>query len=172
MIKALCAACLGAAAALSIASAEVVSSSDSGFQLSHSTTSDLTPDALFERMLKPATWWDGAHTFSGDASNLSMKAEAGAYWREDWDGGSVIHGQVMQVIDGQALMLSAPFGPLAPAGATCVWTMIIAEGEDGGSKLISTHTVSGLPGTGLAELAGAVDSVMVAGVERLVSGAY
>lgn len=170
MAKLLCAGLAAACSIMAIASAEVISSSDDGFRLTHEATSELPPEDLFARMMKPWTWWDGAHTFSGDANNLSMGDKAGAYWREDWEGGSIIHGQILQVINGKALMLSAPFGPLAPAGATCVWTILISEGEDGGSAILSTHTVSGVPGTGLEELASAVDSVMVAGVERLAGG--
>ncbi|NNU17686.1 hypothetical protein HK107_15245 [Parvularcula sp. ZS-1/3] len=153
--------------ALGIASAEVVTASDTGFKLKHEAVSPLAPDALWERLMEPSEWWDGAHSYSGDAANLSMEDSAGSYWREDWEGGSVIHGQILTVMKGKQLVLSAPFGPLHATGAECIWTIILAPAEGGGTKISSTHTVAGSEGTGLQELAGPVDFVMGNGIMRL-----
>ena len=117
--------------------------------------------------MEPKEWWDGDHSYSGDASNLSMADTAGSYWREDWDGGSVIHGQVLMVKEGEQLILSAPFGPLISTGATCIWTIKLSATDDGGTQISSTHTVAGAPGTGLEDLAGPVDFVMGNGIARL-----
>ena len=167
MIRTVTSAFASIASLWAVSTAEVVSSSDSGFVLSHEATSELAPDALFARMMDPSTWWDPEHSYSGKAANLSMGNRAGDYWREDWAGGSVIHGQVLQVINGQMLMLSAPFGPLAATGAECIWTIRITQGENGGTKIISSHTVVGGPDSGLAAMAGPVDFVMGNGINRL-----
>ncbi|MCQ8185930.1 hypothetical protein [Parvularcula maris] len=158
-----------AAVTASTASAEVVSSSETGFTLSHEAVSPLAPSELWQRLMQPAEWWDPDHTYSGDAGNLSMGEEAGAYWREDWDGGSVIHGQVLLSKKGEELVLSAPFGPLISTAADCRWTIRLSPAEGGGTTITSSHVVAGSKGTGLKDLAGPVDYVMGAGVRRLAA---
>lgn len=158
-----------AAAAFSVSHAEVVSTSATGFRLQHEATSPLAPDALWARLMEPATWWDGDHSYSGDAANLSLGDKAGDYWREDWAEGSVIHGQILVVKSGEELLLSAPFGPLVETGAACVWKIQIQPSEDGGTVITSTHLIAGSPGTGLEELAGPVDFVMSNGINRLAA---
>lgn len=152
----------------SLARAEVVTSSESGFELRHEATSLLEPYELWDILIEPKVWWDGNHTYSGDAANLSLGGKkAGSYWREDWDGGSVIHGQVLTAMEDSKLVLSAPFGPLQGTGATCIWTITLSPAEGGGTLIRSRHVIAGAPGTGLEELAGPVDRVMSNGIERL-----
>ncbi|GGY49669.1 hypothetical protein [Parvularcula lutaonensis] len=158
---------IAGAIAITSAHAEVASASEHGFVLEHEVTSPFAPDALWHRLMQPAQWWDPDHTYSGDAANLSMEDTAGAYWREDWDTGSVIHGQVLLVKEGEELILSAPFGPLISTAADCRWTIRLEPTEDGGTLIKSSHTIAGVPGTGLEELAPAVDFVMGNGVKRL-----
>lgn len=147
--------------------AEVVQSSDTGFRLRHEAISAQTPDDVFARLMEPSQWWDPDHTYSADASNLSMGDTAGSYWREDWDGGSVIHGQVLMVKEGEELVLSAPFGPLISTAAECIWTIKLTPKEGGGTLISSTHAVAGAAGHGLWELAKPVDTVMGNGIKRL-----
>lgn len=152
-----------------MADAKVLAVSDSGFRLAHEEVSPLGTTDLWQRLMVPARWWDPAHTYSGDAGNLSMGDRAGAYWREDWPGGSVIHGQVLMVSEGRQLVLSAPFGPLMGTGARCIWTITLAPAEGGGTLVSSTHVVVGAPDTDLRLLAGPVDQVMGNGIRRLAA---
>lgn len=161
--------CLLVVTSFGVASAEVVSASDTGFKLKHEAVSTLEPAALWERLMEPSQWWDGEHSYSGDAANLSMGDTAGSYWREEWEGGSVIHGQVLMVMKGKQLVLSAPFGPLQATGAACIWTISLAPAANGGTKISSTHTVSGAAGNGLWELPEPVDFVMGNGIKRLAA---
>ena len=110
--------------------AEVVSSSDTHFVLRHQAASRLSAAALWERLLTPSDWWHPDHTYSGDAGNLTLEPTAGGLWREDWDGGSVAHGQVIAVMRGRMLRMEAPFGPLQGVGARVVWTITV-EGRRG-----------------------------------------
>lgn len=137
--------------------------------LAHEAASASPRGEVWQRLMDPAAWWDGAHTFSGDASNLSMDSAAGSAWREDWEGGSVVHGEIMQVLDQRMLMLSAPFGPLAGTGARCIWTITLSDAEGGGTLITSTHRVVGAPGSGLDRLAIPVDQVMGNGISRLAA---
>jgi uncharacterized protein YndB with AHSA1/START domain len=146
--------------------AEVVASSDTHFVLSQQASSPLGQAALWERLIHPERWWSGAHSYSGDAANLSLDPRAGGLWREDWDGGSVVHGRVLLVQTGRVLRLEAPFGPLQPLGAYTVWTITLeAEGE--GSRVSFHEVASAPPGSDLATLAGAVDAVKSEAIGRL-----
>ena len=149
--------------------AEIVASSDTHYVLRHEATSTLKPDALWRRLVTPASWWHPDHTYSGDAANLTLALEAGGSWREDWDGGSVEHGRVLLVQPGEVLRMAAPFGPLQAAGAYTVWTISVrAADEGGGSVVVFDEVASGPPSASLAELAPAVDFVKSEAIARLV----
>ncbi len=151
----------------SAASAEIVSSSPTHFKLRHETVSNLAPDELWQRLVNPASWWHPDHTYSGDSGNLTLSAEAGGLWREDWQGGSVLHGQVLFVEPGKRLRLLAPFGPLQELGAYTIWTITI-EASDKGTVITFDEVASGPPGSDLATVANAVDYVKQEAVARLV----
>ncbi|MEO0425675.1 MAG: SRPBCC domain-containing protein [Pseudomonadota bacterium] len=147
--------------------AEVVASSDTHFRLHQEGLSPLPPAQLWQRLTDPASWWHPDHTYSGAASNLSLDLTAGGLWREDWDGGSVAHGEVLLVHVGRELRLNAPFGPLQGVGAHVVWSITLApEGE--GTRVTFDEVASAAPGAGLAELARAVDFVKSEAMRRLV----
>ena len=148
--------------------AEITSSSSTHFVLRHEAKSELAPANLWERLIQPATWWHPDHTYSGDAGNLSLDAQAGGLWREDWDGGSITHGQVLLVETGKKLRLEAPFGPLQELGVYCVWTITITADGDG-SLVEFGEIASGPPGANLGEMAKAVDFVKNEAIERLTS---
>lgn len=153
-----------------LANADILSSSPTHFELRHEAGSTLTPDALWSRLIKPATWWHPDHTYSGDAGNLMLDAQAGGLWREDWEGGSIAHGQVLLVETGKRLRLSAPFGPLQELGVYSVWTITITADGDG-SMVVFSETATGPPGANLEEMAKAVDFVKTEAITRLTGGA-
>jgi len=146
---------------------EVLEASDTHYRLAHEVSTLRTPAALWERLVNPARWWNASHSFSGEADNLHLDARAGGLWREDWDGGSVAHGRVLQVRDRELLRLEAPFGPLQGLGAYVVWTITISPGENGGTTVTFEEVASAPPGSGLDQLAGAVDGVKAEALARL-----
>ena len=147
-------------------SAEIVSASDTHFVLRHEATSALSAGGLWQRLIQPATWWHPDHTYSGSAENLSLDVKAGGAWREVWAEGSVIHGTVLLVKNGETLRLNAPFGPLQGLGAYTIWTITISpEGE--GSKVVFDEVSNGPPSANMAETAAAVDFVKTEAIRRL-----
>jgi uncharacterized protein YndB with AHSA1/START domain len=132
-------------------------------------SSNLPQDRLWERLVNPAQWWHPDHTYSGDAGNLTLSAEAGGLWREDWSGGSVAHGEVLFVQEGEVLRLEAPFGPLQGLGAYTVWTITI-KSDDEGSLVLFDEIASAPPGSNMVEMAKAVDYVKSEAIQRLTSG--
>ncbi len=146
--------------------AEVITTSPDRYVLKHEATSDLAPDALWARLIKPASWWHPDHTFSGKSENLSLDVQAGGLWREDWDGGSVAHGTVIFVKPSSTLRMNAPFGPLQERAVTVIWTITISPTENG-SKIVFDETANGTTESGLDELAPAVDFVKGEAIKRL-----
>ena len=148
--------------------AEVVSSSSSHYRLKHEAVSELSPAALWDRLVSPANWWRPDHTYSGDSANLSLDLQAGGLWREEWDGGSVVHGSVLYVKPGEVLRLNAPFGPLQGMGVITVWTITI-KADGGGSRVIFDEVSNGSPASGLNDIAAAVDYVKQEAIQHLVA---
>jgi uncharacterized protein YndB with AHSA1/START domain len=141
-VKRLLAASVAGILACASAQADIVESSDSHYVLRHEATSTLAPDALWQRLIVPSTWWHPDHTYSGDANKLSLDVRAGGLWLERWDGGSVVHGSILYVEDGKTMRLYAPFGPLQGLGVYTVWTITISA-EGSGSKVVFDEISSG-----------------------------
>src|SRR5438105_14129671 len=84
------------------ASAVVVSAGDSGFEVLETATVAASPRDAYARLVDVAAWWNKAHTFSGDAANLSLEARAGGCFCERLkEGGSVQHLVVVYVAPNQ-----------------------------------------------------------------------
>lgn len=148
--------------------ADIVSSSATHYVLRHESRTQLSVEALWERLIRPASWWHPDHTYSGDAANLSLALEPGGLWQETWEGGAVAHGEVLLVIDGSTLRLNAPFGPLQGAGAYAIWTITVAEDEEGTIARFE-ETATGPESAALHELAPAVDFVKSEAIRRLTA---
>lgn len=158
---ALCAATGGAVAATSDVSA-------TGFVASFRQEVKAPPARVFEAMGHIERWWNPAHTYSGDASHLSMPLEAGACFCERWDDGAVMHGRVVMVMRDRVVRVDGAFGPLQALGATGILTLALKV-VDGRTVLEASYRVGGPPSAGLDALAPAVDGVIGEQVKRLVS---
>ncbi|RFB04203.1 hypothetical protein [Parvularcula marina] len=163
LIPALCAAALMTATA----QAEVVSSSSARMVLTQEHESTLSKADLWAKLIEPKEWW--LHSFSGDPGHMTLELEAGGVWREDWEGGSVTHGHIMAVMHGEMLRLHAPFGPMQEMGLATSLTLSVGEKEGGGSILKMDFVANGAEGSGLTELAPAVDFVWDEALTKLVT---
>src|SRR5688500_7106118 len=91
------------AAALSSAplpvAAEVAASGEGGFVSRNEVLVDATPQAAWEALLRPADWWNGDHTYSGDPNNLSIELKSGGCFCEGIPatGGEIEHMRVIYV---------------------------------------------------------------------------
>lgn len=149
------------------AAAEVTASSPQGFQSRTAAHVGATPAKVWAALLQPPRWWSPAHTYSGDAANLSLKTEAGGCFCERLaDGGSVQHAQVVQVRPERLLRLSGGLGPLQGEGVAAAWTFSIQAANDG-TRVTQTMTVGGWSPAGLDALAAPVDGVLAQQLERL-----
>jgi len=149
------------------ATAEVVSSAPDHFTLKLEAHSDLSTKEVWARLIEPSDWWLPDHTYSGDASNLTLDAQAGGFWREDWEGGSVWHATVLQAQPEQTLVLSAPFGPLQGLAVKSIWTITLTPSDSDGTQITFDHVTNGTDASGLDDLAPAVDFVKQQAIESL-----
>ena len=170
MIRRLSFTILLAAGCTASVNAEIVSASDGYFVLRHEGTTNLSPEATWERLVSPASWWHPDHTYSGDARNLSLQLTAGGLWREEWEGGSVAHGTVVYVDQGKTLRLEAPFGPLQGIGAYVIWTITLEPVAEG-TRIVFEESAIGPPAGDYEELAKAVDYVKGEAMRRLTGAA-
>lgn len=153
-----------------MASAEIMAAAPDHYTLHHEASSPFAPQALWDRLVHPETWWHPDHTYSGDAKNLSLTPEAGGLWLESWAGGSVEHGRVLTIMEGKMLRLDAPFGPLQGMGVQVVWTITLEPDEEsGGTKVIFDEAANGSSASGLDQIAPAVDGVKSQAIERLAA---
>jgi len=125
------------------------------------------PDRAYAAITGIARWWDSSHTYSGNASNLSLDARAGGCWCELLaDGGSVQHMTVLTAMPGRMLRLSGGLGPLQSAPVTAVMTWTIKR-DGNGSEVDMSYLVSGYVRGGLDAIRADVDGVLSHQVERL-----
>lgn len=148
------------------ARAEIIEAAADHYVLKQEMRSELPPAQLWQRLIDPARWWHPDHTYSGSSENLSLDLQAGGLWREDWDGGSVAHGEIVFVDPGKVLRMDAPFGPLQATGAKTIWTISIKP--DGEGSLVTFDEIAlGSDISKLDELAPAVDFVKNEAIRRL-----
>ncbi len=151
------------------ASAEVVKVEGSTFVVEHKLTVAAAPDAVWRALSAPSRWWSSAHSWSGDAANLSMAMRPGGCFCEALpDGGGAEHARVIHVAPNRLLRLSGALGPLQQGAVTGTLSFEMA-GEGQGTVLVVRYVVSGYTGMDAVKLAPLVDGVIgeqAAGLKR------
>jgi uncharacterized protein YndB with AHSA1/START domain len=164
MPRALLAVVLIAAAA--DAAADVIESSPSGFLVRHEVTVSAPPDKAYAAFLDIASWWNGSHTYSGNAANLSLDSRPGGCFCERLaNGGGVEHMRVVMVMPNQAFRMSGGLGPLqahALAGSM-TWAFAAAPG---GTKVQMSYGVGGFMQGGIDKMAGPVNGMLAEQIGR------
>ncbi len=120
---------------------------------------------VYAGLAQVGQWWDGEHSWSGDASHLTLVPEAGGCFCERWPGGSVEHGRVVMAMTDRIVRLEAPLGPLQGRALQAMLTFEIKL-ADGGTALHTTFIVNGASDSQLDALSGAVDEMLGEQLER------
>ncbi len=167
------AAMLAASAALSIStpvSAEVIKADEKGFVTRDSAVVEAEPKAVWLALISPSKWWNKAHTWSGDAANLTLRPQAGGCFCERIPEdpasdevtleGSVEHLRVIQAFPEKVLRMRGGLGPLQSEPATGVLTIAIGKEESGGTRIVWEYVVGGTMRYKVPVIAKAVDAVM------------
>ena len=160
---------------------EVVDRSATGFTSQNIVHVDADANTVYRVLAENVDqWWDAAHTYTGDSTNMSLDATAGGCLCEKLpDGGSVEHMRVVYVEPGKTFRLRGGLGPLQSMAVAGAMTFgFEASGPSGPSgpsgdatQITLTYTVGGYYPGGLDKLAEAVDGVLRGQLERLAAHA-
>lgn len=152
------------------ARAAVQSASASMFTITTETEVDATPAEVWRALAHIGRWWNGSHTYSGDAGRLSLDLRAGGCWCERWSAGqSVEHMRVVLVTEHEGvrtLRLIGGLGPLQEMGVNGVLTFTVAP-HASQTKITMTYRVVGEPSLALDQFAPLVDGVLMEQFGRL-----
>jgi uncharacterized protein YndB with AHSA1/START domain len=148
------------------ARAEVKQAAADTFLIVFSQHLQAAPSKVYEALPKVEQWWSSEHTYSGNAANLSLSAQAGACFCERWKDGSVEHGTVILVMRDQILRIQTALGPLQSKAVTGILTFQVKpDGE--GATLTTGYRVNGAAESALDHDAPNVDQVLGAQLARL-----
>jgi uncharacterized protein YndB with AHSA1/START domain len=142
-------------------SAEVADAGDNGFTLRETATLSVPPAKAYAAMLEVGKWWGSDHTYSGDASNMSLEARPGGCWCERLpSGGGVQHMTVAFLVPGKAVRLTGGLGPLQAMGVAGSMEWKFDPAENGTTKVELRYTVGGYSPGGFKQVAAGVESVL------------
>jgi hypothetical protein len=146
------------------AAAEVVSRSTDSFALWFGVPVEDGPEDIRATVAALPEWWDPAHTYTGDAANLSLDLEPGGCWCETLaDGTTFQHGRVIFVAPDR-VTLKAPLGPLNGKATLAELTIAV---DHGSRRWIRVEFA--VAGPGLGALADPVNEVMDGVFGRLIA---
>lgn len=156
--------------------AEVTRSTDDSFVSRNEVVVAATPKEVWLALISPATWWQSAHTWSGDAKNLTLMPQAGGCFCETIPEvdeperftleGSVEHMRVVQAYPEQALRMVGNLGPLQSEPVAGVLTVAISKTPDG-TRIVFEYVVGGPMRYEVPVISKAVDAVMAAQIAAL-----
>ena len=152
------------------AQADVKASAPDGLIIQIKTEVALDRDDAWARLLDVGSWWNGSHTYSGNAQFMSIDAVAGGCWCELWSGGEVEHGRVVFVMPKEAIRLSTALGPLQEMGVSGALTFTLSDGSSPAKTALTVDfKVSASSLSGLDKLAPIIDSVIAEQITRYAS---
>jgi hypothetical protein len=157
-------------AAIAPANADVTAKAPDGFVIQIKGEVALNRDGAWARLLDIGSWWNGSHTYSGDAVNMKLDAMAGGCWCELWAGGEIEHGRVVMVMPMSTVRVDAALGPLQELGVSGAMTITLADGAAGRTAITLDYKVSGSSLSkldGLADIVNQVLSEQVSGFTKL-----
>jgi hypothetical protein len=149
------------------AQAEVVETHATGFRLKSVNQVAAPPEKVYAAIGEIGRWWNGAHSFGGDASKLSLALKAeGCFCEALPQGGSVRHGVVLMAAPHLGMVrIAAPLGPMQDEGVNAVMTFAM-KAKDGGTELTTTFNVGGARDF-IIKAAPGIDFVLTEAAKRL-----
>lgn len=171
------AALAGAMPAYAPAGAEVTAVSESGFVVRLEAESPASKTEAWQALIAPGKWWSSEHTYSGDAANLYIDAQATGCFCEKLprpadapEGqrmGSIEHMHVIYADPPQGVLrMSGGLGPLQSEAAHGTLTITVKPIPTG-SRITWEYVVGGYIRMKSEELAPLVDKVLGEQIARL-----
>lgn len=156
--------------------AEVVETTADRFVTRATASVKAPPLQTWLALTRPGEWWNPAHSWSGDAKNMTLTPQGGGCFCERIPvgdsgnasamEGSARHAEVLQAFPMKVLRMRGGFGPLQGEPANGVLTITLKE-VPGGTRLMWEYNVGGPMRYKIAEIAPAVDGVMTEQLKRL-----
>lgn len=148
------------------AGAVIVGADSHGFELRHGIDLPVTPAQALAAFGEYGAWWSKAHTYSGNASRLSLQMRPGGCLCEQLDGGGVEHMHVTFYQAGKRIVLTGGLGPLLFEATSGVMDVQVSK-TPRGSHLDLNYRAAGFARGNGTQLAVGVDQVLREQVERL-----
>ncbi len=146
--------------------AEVISSSDHNFHIRIRMEVPVAPEVAYRRFLEIDRWWDGSHTWFGDAGGLTIEPQAGGCFCERQGRQTAFHMLVTYVNPGREIRMTGGLGPLQRLGLHGGMTFLFDTIEDK-SFIVHEYRVIGFVEGGLADFGKIVDQVQTGQLARL-----
>jgi len=155
------------------AQAEVVSTAEGRLLLRNVAVISAPPSGVYQKLGDIGRWWESSHTYSGKASNMTIRLEPGACFCEALPGGGVKHGEVVLAIPGKTLRILGALGPLQDLGAAAALTFQLKALPNGDTEVTQTYQVGGLDAATLknAPIFDRVVGAQLEGLKRYVEAA-
>jgi len=149
--------------------AELVHSSDNGFTVQYTATTDAKAAVVYRTMTAHIDqWWNPEHSWSGNAANLHLRTGRGGCFCENLPGGGFAeHLRIVYLVPESEIRFEGALGPLQTMAVQGRMTWKIRT-IDEGSQVTFTYHVFGHPDGGLTAIAPAVDGVIGEQLQRLV----
>lgn len=141
-----------------------------GFAVTNEAVVPAQPDQVWAALIEPSRYWDGEHSWSGDAANFSLDPVAGGCFCEIWsEGNSAEHLRVVLVRPNEQLVLRGALGPLVTQGMSGALTWHL-EPVPHGTRIRQSFIVGGhLAAFDIPTIAPAVDGVLNEQLTRLAA---
>jgi uncharacterized protein YndB with AHSA1/START domain len=152
---------------VTFAAAEVADLTPAGFLVRHDATVSATPEATWKALIDVRSWWNAAHTYSGNAANLSIDARPGGCFCEKLaNGGGVSHMTVVYASPNTVLRMTGGLGPLQGSGlaGSMTWRIVPAPPA---TKIEISYSVGGYMQGGFDRMAPAVNAMLGEQLNRL-----
>ena len=157
---------------------DVTASSEAGFVSRNTAQVAAPPESVWNALIVPSGWWNGQHTYSGDAANLSLVPEAGGCFCEKIPGaarggavrqsGSIEHMRVIYADPAKVLRLTCGLGPLQSEAVNGTLTITLKP-VDGGTQVVFEYLVGGYMRHKPGEIGPLVDKVLGEQLDRLAA---
>lgn len=159
--------------------AEVTAVSEAGFVIRHETETAASKGDAWKALIAPGKWWSSAHTYSGDAANMYIDAQASGCFCEKLpkpadapEGqrmGSVEHMHVVYADPPQGVLrMKGGLGPLQGESVNGTLTVTVRTIPEG-SRITWEYAVGGYMRMKNEDIAPAVDKVLGEQLGRLAA---
>ena len=156
---------LGGVVALAVAkpaAAEILSSSPTTIDIHDSVTIDAPIQQDWDTLRAPQRWWSKEHTYSDNAANLYLDAQATGCFCERLPDhkGSVEHARIVYIEAPRMIRLTGALGPLQAEAVIGTLTFKLDSEGSNATKITLDYVVSGYVRVGADKIAPKVDEVL------------